>query len=395
MRNFALPFAQAIVCLALFASCVQDNLPLPEQKNELDESESGPVGLRDLARILSAVPLQSEQMNEVYNAVSSSSTNGYDEEYTMKDLFTNPGAGVGSGAGTKSDLNTSLANSQVAMRDLISDYVNTNYPSGTKSGASAQAILDALQDSDMQIYWPYSEDWDNETFPIITFDPGLGLTSNYGYEVSVDESGMHVIDSVYVDENVAKQRPVWVVNRNSDSGFKPVDLFAKPKHLETTPMKVSTRKLSIKSFKMLRNYDSWFGGASEFWVKCGSVEGFTASSEAELRLYKPSVTDFVVVVKRKYLDVEIPFDAILMTDFSNQLDKLAFLITEDDGGTSTSWKCSATVKVNSKSYGFDIDIPYHDRDDIVWRGQLSASFFQESDVVRGRFGDVELTFALD
>ena len=103
----------------------------------------------------------------------------------------------------------------------------------------------------------------------------------------------------------------------------------------------------------------------------------------------------MVVVRRKFLGEEQFYNGIIMTDFTNQLENLAFLITEDDGGTQTSWKCSATVKVKSKSYGFDVDLPYNEKDDIVWRGQLSASFFQEADWVHGRFGDVEITFTLE
>ena len=68
------------------------------------------------------------------------------------------------------------------------------------------------------------------------------------------------------------------------------------------------------------------------------------------------------------------------------------MITEDDGGTVTSWKCAATVKYNSKSFGFDVEIPYRDKDDIVWRGQLSTNFFKGNNVVTGRFGDVRITF---
>ena len=51
--------------------------------------------------------------------------------------------------------------------------------------------------------------------------------------------------------------------------------------------------------------------------------------------------------------------------------------------------------IKSKSYGFDVDIPYNEKDDIVWRGQLSARYFEEEDVVSGRFGDVIVNFELD
>ena len=45
--------------------------------------------LEEVAQILSSVDLGASQMGEVYDAVSSSTGNGYDEEYTMKDLFVN------------------------------------------------------------------------------------------------------------------------------------------------------------------------------------------------------------------------------------------------------------------------------------------------------------------
>ena len=103
----------------------------------------------------------------------------------------------------------------------------------------------------------------------------------------------------------------------------------------------------------------------------------------------------MIVVRRMDVGKEVPYDAILFSGFTNQLDKLAFLVTEDDGGTRTSWKCEATVKINSKSYGINLDIPFNEKDDIVWRGQLAASFFQSEDTVTGRFGDVLISFALE
>lgn len=111
-----------------------------------------------------------------------------------------------------------------------------------------------------------------------------------------------------------------------------------------------------------------------------------------MRNYSPNVTDFVIVVKRKDVGTVVSFDALLLTDFTSQIEKLAFMIVEDDGGTTTSWKCSATVKYQSKTYGFDLDIPYKDKDDIVWRGQLDASFFDKAGEITDRFGDVAVTF---
>ena len=51
------------------------------------------------------------------------------------------------------------------------------------------------------------------------------------------------------------------------------------------------------------------------------------------------------------------------------------------------------VKVKSKSYGFDVSLPFNSRDDIDWRGELSARYLEKYDGITSRFGDVDLTFS--
>ena len=193
------------------------------QKNGLDlpgMAEDSLFTLSDVAKILSDLPLQEEHLAEVHDAVSSSSGNGYDEEYLLNDLFHAPGACVGDeGKGTKA------SGYKTPLRDLFADYLADRY--GTKAGAAdVERYLNALSESDMQIYWPYSDTWDGRSYPIVTFDPGYGSESNYGYEIRIDAGGAHVVDSVLVTEQVAMERPVWVINRNDDAAYTPLELFA-------------------------------------------------------------------------------------------------------------------------------------------------------------------------
>lgn len=391
-------FLLTALTLAAAPSCTKSEYGTTPDSKEADTATEK-MNLENLARMFSELPLGEEQLKEVHCAASASSGNGYDEEYTMKDVLSSPGAGVGDNLNVKAGKAPAF---ETPLRNLIRDYLKAKYPQSKGGDGRVEDLMDELAESGYQIYWPYSEDWDGKSFPIITFDPGFGAETNYGFEISVDENGKRRVDSVTVTEAVAMERPVWVLNTNDDSAFTPLELVkrtkagnvgAEPQHKDSAAAK--SRMLMLKSFTMLRNYDSWFGGASEFFVKCGSLNGFTAATEAELKLYSPSVTDMMIVVKRKYKGVPLDLNSIIMTSFTNQLDQLVFLITEDDGGTITSWKCSAVVKVSSRSYGFDVDIPYRDKDDIVWRGQLSASFFQSEDIVKGRFGDVEVSFALE
>ena len=371
-------FAFIIFSVTLF-SCVSPVEPVVEPARDDGGFE---LSARGLARMFASLPMEPSHLREVYDAVARSSGNGYDEEYTLDSLVMRPGAGMGPG--------TKAAVPQRPLRELVKEYLAEHAP--TRAGV--EDIMHLLADSGYQLYWPYSEDRDGETYPVVTFDPGFGAESNYGFELAPGPEGAVIVDTLDVDEAMARRRPVWVINSNSDAAFTPLELFSREEISRPSPSS-RPRRLMLRSFRMLRNYDSWFGGASEFWVRCGSVDGFTASTDAELKLYTPSVTDFMIVVKRRNVDKEIPYQAILVTDFTNQLDKLAFLIVEDDGGTRTNWRCQASVKIQSKSYGFDIDIPYNEKDDVVWRGQISARFFEEQDVVVGRFGDVMCSFELD
>ena len=233
-----------------------------------------------------------------------------------------------------------------------------------------------------------------------------------------------------MDEELASKETVWVVNLNDDSGYDSLELLrrqdpewgngggtviVKPQHTIKTSLygaatgvaedagdgtvpedgESPVRTLLLKEFTMLRNYDSWFAGASEFFVKMGAVENFTASTEAELQLYSPSVTDFMVVVKRKQKGETIPFKVVLFSDWTDQVENCAFMITEDDGGKQTSWKCTAVVKISSKSYGIEVDLPFRTRDDIVWRGSLSSRYLDAHSNVPENFGDVTVTFEIE
>lgn len=389
----------SVAVMSVAGSCeILDNNPDKHVKDEAPVY----VSLDEVAAVLSNIPLGAAQLNEVYDAVSSSSGNGYDEEYTMRDLFTSPGAGVGD-TQVKSSVNYDRP-----LKDLIAEYLRTAPQVKSGNIIDPDRFMKALTESDIQIYWPYSENWDGEQMPVITFDPEDGADANIGYRLTVDDDGFRRVEEMVVDEEVAVSHPVWVVNRNSDAGYTTLEMLRKedpewgdgggnivvrPRSQDVSVKGSSLcRSLMLREFTMKRHYDSWFAGGSEFFVKTGAVEDFYASTEAEMRLYSPTVTDFLVVVKRDQLGQPLPFNAILVSEWTDQVDQCAFMITEDDGGTITQWICSALVRVQSKSYGIEISIPCNSRDDIVWRGQLSRKWLEANSNLTGHFGDVDLMF---
>lgn len=403
-----------LLFLALAVLSVPVSCEHVDHTGEINDPEARIIPLEDVAKLLSALPIETDQMTEVHDAVSSSDGNGYDEEYMMRDLLSVPGAGVGDEAMGKSMSTRSYSR---PLKELIAEQLSTRTKSSDGSVLSPEEYLDALEKSNMQIYWPYYRNWDGKEWPIVTFDPGNGAEANVGYRLFIDSEGNRKVEAVVVDEEMAASHPVWVVNRNSDSGFTSMEVHRRKDpewgtgggsitvrpssglgcaeaSATAAAQKGAFRTLVLHDFKMRRNYDCWFAGASEFFIKCGSVEDFTASTEAELKLYSPRITDFMLVVKRSQMGKTIPMNVVLVSQWTDQLENIAFMLTEDDSGTRTEWKCSAYVKIKSKSYGFEVALPFNSRDDIVWRGQLSAPYLEKYDGVAGRFGDVELTFSL-
>ena len=393
-----------LILMGLSVSC--ELLDNSIEKHVGTRKDSVQVALQEVASILAEIPIQNAHIKEVHGAVISSSENGYDEEYTMRNIFASPGSGVGDSETKSSEV---LDN---PLRDLIEQHIRSQ--AFTKAGASQiepDEYLAALTSSDIQIYWPFSENWNGETYPVITFDPESGAHTNIGYKLVVEDDGTRHVEEVVVDEAMASQRPVWVVNRNSDAEFTSLEMLRRedpnwgegggtiiiePQKSSScsleTKAKTSGRSLILKNFTMKRNYDSWFCGASEFWIRVGAVEDFTAVTEAEMRLYNPSITDFMIVVKRDQVGIPQPFNAVLVSSWTDQMVNCALMITEDDGGTKTEWNCTALVRVESKSYGIEMKLPFNSRDDIVWRGQLAGKWIEANDSIVGHFGDVDLTF---
>lgn len=372
------------VC-ALAAGCGKD---VPAPGTEAVASSSY-YTLRDVAQLLAGVPLGKEQAAEVHDAALSSALNGYDHEYLMKDVFENPGAGIGD------ELTKAAGNYARPLRDLLREAVGETKAAGRYD----PSLLDALENSDVQIYWPYPEDWDGNSLPVVTFDPGNpDDATNVGYLPGGEK--------VLVDEQMAKERPVWVVSNNRDGAFTSLEMLRREDpswgqgggEIIVRPRaaadKTEMKTLVLRSFKAYRQYDSWFAGASEYFVKMGSVTDMTASTEAEMRLYYPSITDFMIVVRRSEVNKDVPFNAVLISEWVKGLDKCAFLITEDDGGSTTNWKCDVNVVYNSKKYGVEINLPVRTRDDIVWRGTLTRGYIEKYDGQSVRFGDVDLVLEL-
>ena len=152
--------------------------------------------------------------------------------------------------------------------------------------------------------------------------------------------------------------------------------------------------MRLKEFKAHRNFDSIFAGGSEIVVKLGALNAFKADVASDIRAFSPEITDMVINVKRKQVGMPIRLNTLLVSEWSSQLEDAVLMMVEDDGGKRTSWKCLGTVKIKSKSYGFEVELPLNKNDDIIWRGKLSKNYLEQNNGIANRLGDVSVTFTI-
>ena len=194
-------FLIAALMITGFCSCERlDNDP---NKHIADRNPEY-IELQEFVEILTLLPIGPRQLSEVHDAVCSSSENGYDEEYLMSNMFCSPGSGVG-------DKDVKSGNSYEApMRNLITDAVMdlSDRSSRTRSEHSdlnvlqtldrigPDAFLDALERSDIQIYWPFSEGWDGNQIEIVAgiplMRPGGNVCAGIKFNLHVSSPFVHL-----------------------------------------------------------------------------------------------------------------------------------------------------------------------------------------------------------
>lgn len=407
----------AAVAVSMLSACNADERVEPVFTPVEESLQTQALSPGNIARLLAEIPFTAAQLNEVYEAVTASSLNGYDEEYTFELMAMSPGSGVGDDrlsalndgtasaqgtAGTRSAGNAGSNEGTAAAR--ASDYAaggglwNSLEEKLSQSGIATRSgsFADELADCGLQIYWPYSENWDGKTTPVITFNPGYETLSSTGYIREDLPDGSWVIKELEVDEAYAEENPVWVINWNEDKDYLTPQMTERlnPAQASTRAKTTGFKTLVLKDFKAHNHHDCWLAGASEYFVKCGSLEGFDAETDEELKLYSPSVADMLIVVKRRYVGKYARYNSVLVSEWTSQLDECALLIVEDDGGKQTSWKATGVVKIKSKSYGFEIDLPFQRNDDIIWRGSLSRNYVEKYTGEAKRYGDVSIIMDL-
>ena len=143
----------ASLSLCLFA-CSNTDEPMTTQSTSDGSDKIVYDDSKAIADLMTSIPLTEEIVNEVFSAVTNGIENGIEESYYFADVLSESAKSA-----------TRSTNSESKLGAEIRRILNT-------TPSNSNIDNDILEFGDYQIYWPYSEDWDGKTKPVITFCSG-------------------------------------------------------------------------------------------------------------------------------------------------------------------------------------------------------------------------------
>ncbi|MDR0612170.1 MAG: hypothetical protein LBG45_01570 [Dysgonamonadaceae bacterium] len=305
------------------------------------------VKMQTVAKLLTGLTTDQRIATEVRAGIERSLTYGLDEELRFTDILQPRESKM-----LRSGDDNLLAES---VRNLLNGYNST---SGLRS--SGKELETFLLNENIQIYWPYSEDWDGKETPVITFDPGTGNADKViAYRFVKLPDGTAAIDSFIVDEAYAMEHPVWVINKN-DIDYEDLPDFSNgeyekngisyniPKQgsLPSTQLRSATDankvyELTLTKMKATQQHDDWVNGGSEFRVVC-----FFPTTQFGLAKTGIKHVDFTRKEIKKGKEKDINY--IFNYDWSEDQLHHQFKIWESDSGSSRDVEIKITTSYTPK-----------------------------------------------
>lgn len=358
----------AALSLGLFA-CSSTDEPLALQGSSEFSDYKVSEDTKNIAQLLASIPLTKEIVNEVFLATQDGIENGLEESYYFADVLSDSSS-------AKSVSRASWESNESFLGRELRSALN-------KSRSDSRIDADLLLYGDYQIYWPYSENWDRKTRPIITFVPkDDNQLWNYGYKQT--DNGF---DTIIVDEKYMESNPVWIVNKadfsydelpnfNNNEFIKNGISYCPRKmvyeesqnHTMTRSAGTPVYTVYLGKLKSEKQYDSVWSGGSEFAIRMGAIENMEITSEDQVKSENARI-NYVRVCRsrndiKKKLWAELT-GCVLSSDWQPNENNAAFSIYEEDQGSSKNYEANLSVNILGKNIGFSIKMPYGSHDDKI------------------------------
>ncbi|MBE9468214.1 MAG: hypothetical protein IMY72_07830 [Bacteroidetes bacterium] len=349
-----------IAILGLFAStiilnsCKKDEIQPAQTNNELSSEQKT---LRDnfekTAKIVAKISDDPSVIDEIKQSVKYNISDYKDEIIKFDDLL-------------KPEQRNVLKNSKIKTfaKKFRSALKNNNLKSSTTDD-----LGNFVLENGVQIYWPYSENYDGISQPVVTFDPLTNAESNTGFKKTTNSDGSVSYDTVSVTEEYAMSNPVWIINQNEiatsmaqyeGDGNGGGGTGGGTGGNNTIP---ASFKLGIDHLVCTKQYDNFWHGGSEFKIILAKAVN---TSTVTLEDYNTFCFTRRDISKHRVKDGFY----LVTPDWKPEETSRRFIIYEVD---DDDMDINFSVKLKSVTVSFDGTIRSHNDD--VWGMTFDRSTF--------------------
>lgn len=368
MNVFKLLSAAAVLLFTV-ASCSNEELDgLPQEKPELEtKSVVNEVELSTVAQLLASIEIDQSVMDEVKAGVDRSLKYGLDEEYRFTDMLRPESSKIQRNSKMSSlmqKMNNELEGQSGLLRNLMA---NTEF-------------FNALSNNDLQIYWPYSANWNGTDNPVILY--GSENKEQACMPVSLADGSFHV-DTINVTPKFLKENTVWVVSKNN-TPYDELPNFENGEFVNKDGVfyysKYANEVLAINRAKQpgvyvgtitsLKYHESDWAGAPEFdliWCHAGLALDLNAAPVGYVNRFRVNFISSEVG-KPKQLDLRIQFS------WTTYQITNALVVFEKDGGKDKTGTRTLKYKaLGGKEFLVPVKFGYERTDDTVFDMILERS----------------------
>lgn len=323
---------------------------------------------------------------KVHQAVTKAHSLGLDEVFFLRELSTT----IPSANKITNDMPTELS------RKFSEEYSNPPIRESS-SVSSANIGFQHILNEYLQIYWPYSENWDMHTTPIIVYAPdNINSLTATGYKGI--ESGT-ILSPMTIDEKYCETHPVWIINE-SETPYSDIPNFnlgevhssdgvlysAAAKNisrLDSTKLEPIAPVMTLKlgKVKSTKNHDSFLAGGSEYEFHFAYLKNTNLSCEADTSKCERTVARIRETFSRSEIKSKTTkeLNSIAISDWNENLKEIVLKVIETDpGGKNKTFDAKVILTWKGKDYGFDVSIPFTNRDDEIGEREYTRNYIRST-----------------
>lgn len=309
----------------------------------------------EVVNILQNMDINNIVVQEIHDYVCKNMASGRDEYVRVGDIL------------SEQTRNGSWSNFACCLKQMITEGNITH-------DTDVAGLLEALTNSDIIIYWPYSEDWDGKELPTLVAAPeDQDAKEAYGTKLIRINDAM-TSEKVLVNEEYAMQHPVWVINTKKEEP-NVVYIPTSEEKAENSNTQMTTRATGdpiyvwrMTRMKVTHQYDGLFKGGAEMDVQVvfPLLPGYAAvTTKQRVNFSRKDIR------KERWKDLDI----LLNTNWREEQITNALVITEWDNGKPFTIKASATYRNEDGSeVTSSIDLTITDDDDIICQQPIDRAY---------------------